>query len=123
MNEVLSHEEIGKLLGSYAAIEKRFAELLLEIKPQKSGLSAFLERLLSSKNPYIGQPEPIWRQETEDIVRALAVDDRQELASLMNLHALNAAIEAARHQDSTLARHAEALRLYSERVRNFTARQ
>ncbi|NVO85363.1 hypothetical protein [Hymenobacter terrestris] len=123
MNEVLGYDEIGKLLGSYAAIEKRLAELLLEIKPQKPGLFAFLKCLLSSKYPYIGQSEPIWRQETEDIVRALAVNDRQELASLMNLHALNAAIEATRYQDSTLVRHAEVLRRYSEQVRNFTVKQ
>lgn len=121
MNQVLSHEEIGKLLGSYAAIEKRFSELLLEVKPQKSGILVFLKGLLSSKNSSIGQP--VWRQETEDIVRALAVNDMKELASLMNLHALNAAIEAARYQDAILAQHAEVLRRFSEDVRNFTVKQ
>ena len=121
MNQVLIHEEIGKLLGSYAAIEKRFSELLLEVKPQKPGISVFLKGLLSFKNSSIGQP--VWRQETEDIVRALAVNDMKELASLLNLHALNAAIEAARYQDANLARHAEVLRRFSEEARNFIAKK
>ncbi|WP_019947108.1 hypothetical protein [Hymenobacter aerophilus] len=123
MNKVLSQEEIGELLGLYAAIKNRFAELLLERKLQKPGLLAFLSDLLSSKRTNSSLPLPLWRQETEDIIRALAAHDRQELASLMNLHALNAAIEAARFQDSNLARYAEALRRFSEEARNFIAKQ
>lgn len=112
MNEPLSGEKSKELLSIYAAIERRLAKLL----PEKLGL---LGALLSSRRP----PPPTWRQETDAIIRALAANSYQELASLMNLHSLNAAIEAARYQDAKLVRQAERLRRFTEEVRNFTVKQ
>ncbi|MBT9391566.1 hypothetical protein KLP40_00210 [Hymenobacter sp. NST-14] len=121
MNGPFSHERVNELLSLCAAIETRFAELLLKSKPQKTGFFGFLERLLTPKRTSSNQP--VWRQETEDIIRALADDDKQQLASLLNLRALNAAIEAARYQDAVLAQHAEALRRFSQEARSFTSEE
>ena len=121
MSELFGQDKTVELLDSYAAIEKRFTELLPEIKSQRPGLLAFLEGLLISERTSSAQP--LWRQETEDIIRALAARNTQQLASLLNLHALNAAIEAARYQDAILARHAEALRRFSDEARGFIAEE
>ncbi|OWP61859.1 hypothetical protein CDA63_17100 [Hymenobacter amundsenii] len=121
MNELFGHEKTVELLELYAAIEKRFADLLLEIKPQKPGLLAFLEGLLRSERTSSNQP--LWRQETEEIVRALAARNTQQLASLLNLHALNSAIEAARYEDVILAQRAEELRRFSGKAKSFAAEE
>ncbi len=121
MSELFVQKKTVELLASYAAIEKRFTELLLERKPQKTGFLRFLEGLLTSERTSSNQP--VWQQETEDIVRALAGNDKQQLAALLNLHALNSAFEATRYQDPILARHAEVLRCFAEEARSFASEE
>lgn len=74
--------------------------------------------------PEVNAAHPyVWRQQAEEISQALATNQPQELAALLNVHAINVAIEAARYQDADLTRLAEVLRRFSGETRNFTAKQ
>ncbi|WP_345221472.1 hypothetical protein [Hymenobacter koreensis] len=58
-----------------------------------------------------------WQQDKQEAAAAIAAQDTSRLTALLNLHALNAALEATRLQDRDLALCAEGLRCLAEKYR------
>jgi hypothetical protein len=109
--------EIERIQTLYDQMQERFAVHCAEVRPN----SSFWNRITSSKRAK--EIPPIWLEAKIAVVSAIQSSNHVELASLLNLHALNSAIEAARHEDRILAGLAEEVRTLAEEARRFASGQ
>jgi predicted transcriptional regulator len=106
-------DNIDQIQKLYDEMQARFAAHCAELRANPS----FWSRITSDRRDK--EVPPIWLEAKAAVLSAIQSNDLIELASLLNLHALNSAIEAARNDDRILAGLAEEMRMLAEDARRF----